>query len=345
VNRPTVLALVGGMLGAGKTTLILEAARRLSARGLRVAVITNDQGEGLVDTALARAEGLTVGEVAGGCFCCRLSDLMSAIEAVAPVDPDVIFAEPVGSCVDLAATVVRPLLAKDARRFVLAPLTVLVDPSRARDVARNPDGDLAYLFSHQVAEADVVLLSKADARPSPPPGLPEAQPVSAVTGEGVDGWLDLLLGGSRRAGARVIEVDYARYGAAEAALAWLNWRVRLHLPIPELPVVVVGRLVDDLDASLAAARLDLVHLKVLDQAPTGTIRVSLVESGALPGVEGRLDASASVSHDLLINVRALGAPEVLAQVVHEALAPFRPYLTIDRQEAFRPAPPTPERRA
>ena len=62
-RTPPVLAIVGGMLGAGKTSLILEAARRLSARGLRPAMVTNDQGRGLVDTALALGGGGPGGEV------------------------------------------------------------------------------------------------------------------------------------------------------------------------------------------------------------------------------------------------------------------------------------------
>ena len=55
----SVLAIVGGMLGSGKTSLILEGARRVTARGLRPAVITNDHGRGLVDTALAHAAGVS----------------------------------------------------------------------------------------------------------------------------------------------------------------------------------------------------------------------------------------------------------------------------------------------
>ena len=105
-----MLAIVGGMLGAGKTSLILEAARRVTARGLRPAMITNDQGRGLDDTDLARAAGVQVGEVGGGCFCCRLTDLIRAADTLDGVAPDIIFAEPVGSCTDLAATVLRPLL-------------------------------------------------------------------------------------------------------------------------------------------------------------------------------------------------------------------------------------------
>lgn len=50
----TQLILVGGFLGAGKTTLIERVARRLAERGKRVGIITNDQTVGLVDSQLLR---------------------------------------------------------------------------------------------------------------------------------------------------------------------------------------------------------------------------------------------------------------------------------------------------
>ena len=75
----------------------------------------------------------------------------------------IILAEPVGSCLDIAATVVRPLMRDEPHRFRVAPLTVLVDPARIRDLRRTPDEDLSYLFEHQVADADLVCLTKADA--------------------------------------------------------------------------------------------------------------------------------------------------------------------------------------
>ena len=46
--------LLGGFLGAGKTTCLVALAEWLRGRGLRCGIITNDQGEGLVDTASAR---------------------------------------------------------------------------------------------------------------------------------------------------------------------------------------------------------------------------------------------------------------------------------------------------
>ena len=192
--RPQVV-LVSGMLGAGKTTLIVESAKRLIRRGRRIGVITNDQGTSLIDTSLAKVERIPVGEVAGGCFCCRFSGFLDAALALRERGVDVILAEPVGSCLDIAATVVRPLMRDGPRRFRVAPLTVLVDPARIHDLRRTPDEDLSYLFGHQVAEANLVCLTKSDAGGSDETveGL-VARGISARSGEGVDEWLEFLLG-------------------------------------------------------------------------------------------------------------------------------------------------------
>jgi G3E family GTPase len=94
--------LIGGFLGAGKTTLIGRLTQALEESGRKVALITNDQGEGLMDTASARqASGGSgnVAEITGGCFCCRLDELVESIEALdAATRPEVVIAEPVGSC-------------------------------------------------------------------------------------------------------------------------------------------------------------------------------------------------------------------------------------------------------
>ena len=50
--------MIGGFLGAGKTTSILQFAQWLTDRGLKVGLVTNDQGGSLVDTALASAHDL-----------------------------------------------------------------------------------------------------------------------------------------------------------------------------------------------------------------------------------------------------------------------------------------------
>src|SRR5882757_417363 len=98
--------MVGGFLGAGKTTAMLRLAEHLTSHGRRVGLITNDQSHGLVDTSIVTAKGYPVEEITGGCFCCRFNSLTDAAERLTTrVMPDVFLAEPVGSCTDLKATV------------------------------------------------------------------------------------------------------------------------------------------------------------------------------------------------------------------------------------------------
>ncbi|MBZ0290182.1 MAG: cobalamin biosynthesis protein P47K, partial [Anaerolineae bacterium] len=94
--------VVGGFLGSGKTTAIIGAAKHLVAQGKRVGIITNDQGRYLVDTAFFRLADMPTVEVSGGCFCCNYGDLMMQIDTLTQqAQPDVIFAESVGSCADI----------------------------------------------------------------------------------------------------------------------------------------------------------------------------------------------------------------------------------------------------
>src|SRR5215216_908604 len=133
--------MIGGFLGAGKTTAVAALAQRLTAKGLRVGLITNDQGSELVDTAMLRSLGFATEEIPGGCFCCRFNSLTEAAANLTDsTRPDVIIAEPVGSCTDLVATVTYPLRRIYGDSYQVAPLTVLVDPIRAQRVLGLAEG-------------------------------------------------------------------------------------------------------------------------------------------------------------------------------------------------------------
>jgi len=111
----TRLIFVGGFLGAGKTTLMLEATKNLKASGKKVGLITNDQVADLVDTKLIDKKSVKVEEVTGSCFCCNFKALCRAMEKIVyDLRPDIIIAEPVGSCTDLSATIINPV--KDIMR-------------------------------------------------------------------------------------------------------------------------------------------------------------------------------------------------------------------------------------
>lgn len=328
------LAVVGGFLGAGKTTLILAAARELARRGLKAAVILNDQGDALVDTQLARHSGLDAGEVTGGCFCCQFADLITAAERLRAHAPDVIFAEPVGSCTDLAATVLLPLREAYPEEFRLTPLTVCVDPLRAREIeAPECNPHLAFLFRKQLAEADLVCFTKSDLRAGAGED-PKGRYVSARTGQGVAAWLDEILSGKLAAGGNLLEIDYDEYARAEAALAWMNLSATVECEPAVSPAMLLGPLLDRI-----AAGASVVHLKATDQCETGYLKAALTGSREDVEVEGALDASPATQHRLLVNLRAAGDPATVREVVEAALLEISGKVTWQQLACFTPGAP------
>jgi hypothetical protein len=322
--KPTI-ALIGGFLGAGKTTLILAAAELIQQRGANVAVVLNDQGDDLVDTHLVQSHCVPADQVAGGCFCCRFPDLVEALDRMDCCHPEVIFAEAVGSCTDIVATTLRPLLRDYADRFRVAPLTVVVNSNQ--DLT---DPHLQFLSANQQAEADLLV----GWAPSLPTG---ARRVNASTGEGVAEWLDEILAGAGPVAAHPLTLDYARYAEAEASLAWLNARVTARATPAISPAMLVGPLLDRLSAAVP----NIVHLKLFVQCDTGYLKAALTASHTDPVVEGTLDASPGRDHDILLNVRALADPVELQSIIEREFARLPAHLTWQHVQSFRPAAPVP----
>src|SRR5262245_12796053 len=148
--------MIGGFLGAGKTTTLGRLARFYQQRGQKVGIVTNDQAQDLVDTTSLRSQGFAVEEVAGACFCCRFDDLVGQVGKLEAHDrPEVILAEPVGSCTDLVATVVQPLRDLYGLRFEVAPYAVLFKPSHGLKILKGDGGSgfspkAAYIFRKQL---------------------------------------------------------------------------------------------------------------------------------------------------------------------------------------------------
>src|SRR5438045_3310683 len=202
--------MIGGILGAGKTTSVVRLAERLTKQGLRVGLITNDQGSELVDTKVLRSRGFATEEIAGGCFCCRFNSLVDAANKLtAATRPEVFIAEPVGSCTDLVATVTYPLRRIYGDDFFIAPLSVLIDPQRALRVFGLAEGrafsdKVLYIYRKQLEEADLIVINKCDAiapddlarlREALVREYPQAEvlTVSARCGDGLDQWFARLL--------------------------------------------------------------------------------------------------------------------------------------------------------
>jgi G3E family GTPase len=359
--------MVGGFLGAGKTTAILELARHLTDRGRRVGVIMNDQSSGLVDTAMAAARGFEVAEVAGGCFCCRFNSLVEAADRLtAATAPEVFIAEPVGSCTDLKATVAYPLRRMYGDDYEIAPLSVIVDPLRALRVlglepGRSFSTKVRYLYGKQLEEADVIALNKRDLvaddarwqalRDAIAARFPQADvfDVSARSGAGLDRWFaHILTARGERIGPA--EIDYQRYGEGEALLGWLNGIVR-----------VVGSEIDgnrlllafanDVQRRIAGDGAEVAHLKLtLSEDDGGDLAVvNLVGTDRRAELSHALAGSLEAGGEIIVNLRAEADPARLRLHVLDAVASLDaaaggPALRLAHVESFRPGQPVPTHR-
>jgi G3E family GTPase len=80
------VTIVGGYLGAGKTTLVNHLLRH--SQGRRIAVLVNDFGELAIDAELIEARDGDMLQLAGGCVCCSFgSDLLAALLRLRDMQP------------------------------------------------------------------------------------------------------------------------------------------------------------------------------------------------------------------------------------------------------------------
>jgi len=352
--------LVGGFLGAGKTTALASLAQRFQAKGLSPGFIANDQSEGLVDTARLSALDLPVAEITGGCFCCRFDSLVGAARQLAErAAPDVILAEPVGSCTDLAATVAYPLRRDHANAYALGPLSVLLDPVACAQVlglgATSPHhSDIRYIYEKQMEEADILVVNKTDLislaeKERLVAVLMERFPaavvlaVSCKTGEGLDEWMETL--DTVQLGMRpTMAVDYDRYATGEALLGWYNATADV-LVAPDGGNTAMLQLATRLRDRLEHMTIPLAHLKLSLEGDTGATvgSVSVTRSGG-PVETTFAPAKSLPVRSLSINLRAETDPATLSQEVETAVQELAQAFRLCDVRAFRPGRPTPTHR-
>lgn len=150
------LTVIGGYLGAGKTTLVNNLLTQ--ANGLRAAVLVNDFGEVNIDAALiAEHDGDTI-SLTNGCMCCSMAD--GFYVAVAHI---LKHADKIDHIIVEASGVAEPgKIGQKGQAFGL-PLDgvlVVVDAEQIRTQAVNKYvGDTVL---RQLEQADMLLLNKTD---------------------------------------------------------------------------------------------------------------------------------------------------------------------------------------
>ena len=149
--------VIGGFLGAGKTTLVNRILS--AANGTRYAVLVNDFGQINVDADLiASHDGQTMA-LTNGCICCAMADsfvqtmltLMQAPEAFDHVIVEASGVAQPGKIMDFAR--LDPLLDPDA-------VVTLIDTETLTD--RLADPLIAESVAGQIRSADILVLTKGD---------------------------------------------------------------------------------------------------------------------------------------------------------------------------------------
>jgi Ni2+-binding GTPase involved in maturation of urease and hydrogenase len=327
------LHLIGGFLGSGKTTAIIGATKRLLAQGKRVGVVTNDQGRYLVDTAFFRASNVPTVEVTGGCFCCNFDDLAACLRQLnESAWPDVVFAESVGSCADIVATVVKPLLELQSAGMPPSSYSVFAD---ARLLRRRLFGqpmpfgdDVVYIFDKQIEEAGLLVINKTDLLSAPDlQRLAElarqSWPGKAIRlqnsrrEEDIAAWVELLQTDTAPVPRVSVPIDYARYGSGEAQLAWLDECVTINMQEGQARSVVIS-LVSAILAAIRREDLPIGHVKFMVQTAGVEAKISLPSIDE-PGWETSVPVFAGTQIRLLINARVETSSDHLRVLVAETM--------------------------
>lgn len=355
--------IVGGFLGAGKTTAIIQSAKILMAQGKKVAVITNDQGRYLVDTAFTRLSEIPSVEITGGCFCCRYDDFEAVLVKLKDeIKPDCIFAESVGSCADVVVTVVQPLRSAIASAFAdtegKTDYSVFAD---SRLLLRRLEGktlpfseEVNYVYDRQIEEAGLLVLNKQDLlSPIEMEKLldlakqhlhqVELLPLSAKDASGSSQWLRRLdLGGKELRGAPLQDMDYKRYTEGELRLAWLD--ATLHISIPESKPYALRHSIETLFDKIRSAGIGIGHLKLLlesDKVPALKISAVAIEDD-IPRI-GPYSGSVTLTLNARLELGADTLKKIVVDSLETSLRTEGAELQWEHLEAFHPGIPKPQR--
>jgi G3E family GTPase len=160
LHSDTNIILIGGFLGSGKTSILIQLARYLVERdkkseGISVVIIENEIGDVGVDDKLLKSQGFAVKDLFAGCACCSSGgELLYDIDRIKKeIDPKWIIIEATG--------VAYPRQIKESvEAFFQIPVRILViaDASRWIRLRKAMSG----LMEAQTDAADYILLNKVD---------------------------------------------------------------------------------------------------------------------------------------------------------------------------------------
>jgi len=352
-----ILALIGGFLGSGKTTAIVNACKILIGENKRVAVITNDQGNQQVDTAFVQAMGVMVKEVGNGCFCCQYNELESHLQLIETSEhPDIIFAESVGSCTDLVATIVKPLYKR--RPDLKVVVSVFVDAGFMSALMEGKmlfeDESIRYIYKKQMEEADVLVINKTDlitieqsvkVNQLLKQEYPDKKFLSQNALQDVSSWIDSIEKFSEITSRQSLEIDYDVYGDGEAKLAWLDKSISIQTPLGN-GAIVARSIIRAVFDSIQNRQYKIGHLKFYLEGEGWSEKISFTAMST--SGEVRIKRDPVFQFAMLVNARVQTTPDQLKLLVDEVMDTMNGtnscVITANKESAFKPGYPRPVHR-
>jgi len=268
------LHIVGGFLGSGKTTAINNAAGLLASKGEKVGVITNDPCDDTQDNTIVHANYSPSEVVINSSFSSNLDNLSDKVVSLhQDAQPNYIFAESVGSCTDLVATVLKPLMIFYDHIFESLTLSIIVDARMLLSYLKGEKqlfGDeVIYIFRKQIEEADLLVINKIDLLADEDfPVLNKLvnkflidKPIitqNSFNPQNIVNWLDTLESLSQRKRTS-LEIDYQSYGKGEKDLTWLDEEIIFNALNNEAVEYAV-RFIDNMLMDIYEKQLPIGHL-------------------------------------------------------------------------------------
>jgi Ni2+-binding GTPase involved in maturation of urease and hydrogenase len=349
------LILTGGFLGSGKTTAIQQACNLLRQENKKVAVVTNDQGEQLVDSKFIEGLSIPVKEVVKGCFCCNYNMLLQNIYAFnKEINPDVIFAESVGSCTDIVATIAKPL-AEMHPEFSLS-ISVFVDVSLLHSLITGTssfiDDSVRYIFKKQMEEADILILNKIDLLNAAQldevrRAIEQAYPSKKILlqnsfdKQNIEQWIEWF-NKTFSFDRKSLDIDYNIYGEGEAKLAWLD--AVLDIKTKKMSAAKAASVFAEvMYQNIAAQKLIIGHLKYLINDGKNNFKINYTTTSKEQKIF--LVDSTSIKASIIVNARVQTTPEILQQILQDSIAEAalqtNSEIKIKSLSAFKPGFPRP----
>lgn len=311
--------VVGGFLGAGKTSLISALARAYAGAGQSVMVLENEAGRAGLDSELLASQGIKVERMLGGCACCDLLPmLMTKMKDLgSQKDAQVVLFEPSGVA---ALDSLLADLAKYASDSISLGVVSVMDATRY-EVMRQA---MANLLRGQLNATRLLVLSKVDLITSAESGQVQAQlrqsspglsiwPANLASSQAAEVAVDLV---------RVLEntkVDTSLLLSQDSPYQAYSWDLEIAPPGLDSSQAVsfLGEL---LAITGQGAGQGLAHVKLLGHDADGNLFFASGTTEADLGLRG--EASGPIQGKALCEVIAFGAPsdqleQSLRQVVQE----------------------------